>query len=469
MDDASIKWPLLVTYSLFESNVYMLRLTTPKFVSFDVSKFKGVLIMTSASIGGDLFMRKAEFNYVGLREAKIGGKLMIIGSTFKDGLDMTDSIFESKLDMRRSTFKGRLDMSSASVGGDLFMRNAEFRGSVYLRERAKIGGALDMSRSTFKAKLDMSSASIGGDLFMRNANFDKPAKLAFLSVGSSLDVRDATMTGLDLTGSRIERYLLLGRFRDSKIEWKDYKDKNGDSHNPKLTLRDASVGVLQDTIGAWPSKLKKSSDGILLCTEVGSLKCIQNIQDIWLDTLELDGFTYKGFGASEKETSYQRGSSWFIEWLGKDTTYSPQPYRHLAGVLRTAGFDNMANDILFASRERERGELKMSQFKWWRLSTLWIIYGYSYDWRNLLTLIWAMILVGIGTAVLRIANEVGADDKKLGFWSSLDMLLPIIQLREQHYTDVDLQTRAKYYFYVHKIMGYVLTFFMLTGLSGLTE
>ena len=51
---------------------------------------------------------------------------------------------------------------------------------------------------------------------------------------------------------------------------------------------------------------------------------------------------------------------------------------------------------------------------------------------------------------------------------SFDMLLPIIRLRESHY-QVDLTTWARYYFYFHKIMGYVLASFLLAGLAGLTK
>jgi hypothetical protein len=48
------------------------------------------------------------------------------------------------------------------------------------------------------------------------------------------------------------------------------------------------------------------------------------------------------------------------------------------------------------------------------------------------------------------------------------MLLPIIQLRKEH-SDIDLDGAAQYYFYFHKIMGYVLASFLIAGLSGLTK
>jgi hypothetical protein len=48
------------------------------------------------------------------------------------------------------------------------------------------------------------------------------------------------------------------------------------------------------------------------------------------------------------------------------------------------------------------------------------------------------------------------------------MLLPIIQLRKMHY-DIDLSGWARYYFYFHKIMGYVLGSFLIVGVSGLVK
>ena len=51
---------------------------------------------------------------------------------------------------------------------------------------------------------------------------------------------------------------------------------------------------------------------------------------------------------------------------------------------------------------------------------------------------------------------------------SLDTLLPIFQLRKEHY-DIDLEGFARYWFYGHKLMGYVLASFLIAGLAGLTK
>ncbi len=55
------------------------------------------------------------------------------------------------------------------------------------------------------------------------------------------------------------------------------------------------------------------------------------------------------------------------------------------------------------------------------------------------------------------------------FWYSFDMLLPIIRLREKHYQIEITHDCTRRYFYIHKILGYVLGLFMIAGLTGLTH
>jgi hypothetical protein len=48
------------------------------------------------------------------------------------------------------------------------------------------------------------------------------------------------------------------------------------------------------------------------------------------------------------------------------------------------------------------------------------------------------------------------------------MLLPIVRLRDSHYS-IDLKGWAQYYFYVHKVMGYVLASVLIAAVAGLTK
>ena len=129
----------------------------------------------------------------------------------------------------------------------------------------------------------------------------------------------------------------------------------------------------------------------------------------------------------------------------------------------------MADDILYANRDKQRGLPETSWVRWLLLSGLKCTIGYGYGLRYFRALIWVMVFVIIGTSLLRLKSKEDQDGKKLGFWYSLDMLLPVIKLRETHYK-LDLQNQlVRRYFYVHKIIGYILIFFVLAGLTGLTE
>ena len=87
-------------------------------------------------------------------------------------------------------------------------------------------------------------------------------------------------------------------------------------------------------------------------------------QTVW--TGELEGFAYIRFGGFEEQGGqegdppYARGSDRFIRWLEADKSFSPQPYWQLARVLEDAGHENMAGDLRYEGRERERSELGLT-------------------------------------------------------------------------------------------------------------
>lgn len=81
---------------------------------------------------------------------------------------------------------------------------------------------------------------------------------------------------------------------------------------------------------------------------------------------------------------------------------------------------------------------------------------------------WIGGFVVSGVTVLRLSAEGQRNRMPYGIAFSLDHLLPIVKLREYHY-EVKLKGKARYYFYVHKMVGYVLASFLIAGLSGLTQ
>ena len=177
-------------------------------------------------------------------------------------------------------------------------------------------------------------------------------------------------------------------------------------------------------------------------------------------------------GADADTDVTKRGSNWFIDWLAKDQPFTRQPYHQCASVLREMGHPEMANDVLYAGRERERSEA-------WRsgnnprgigLTLLKWLIGYGYGLRYFRSLWWVASFVLLGTLVLFVTGQtdkVGGSLLAAALYS-FDLLLPIIELYHPNYETV-LVGFAKYYFAIHKLMGYVLASFLIAGLTGLTK
>ena len=251
-------------------------------LSMNGSTFACKLTIASATVGSSLFMQGAQFKEVDLRSSKVGDQLSMVDSRFADKFNMNSATIGSSLFMRETQFKevdlrglkvgeqlsmngskfeGKLTIASATIGSSLFMRETQFK-EVDLRS-SKVGAQLDMDGSKFEGKLHMNAASIGISLFMRNVTFEKPVDFLFLHVGSNFDARGATLSGLDLSGARIEGELRLGLGkRAKKTEWKGF--------SPKFTLRNASVGALQDTEDSWPDNLEREFEVLYISVSADS-------------------------------------------------------------------------------------------------------------------------------------------------------------------------------------------------------
>jgi uncharacterized protein YjbI with pentapeptide repeats len=432
------------------------------------AKVTGGLNINSSSIGGPLLMSKgAEFTEVDLRGARIEGSLNLVGAKVTGPLAMDGVRIAAALLMEGAEFtqvilrgariNGHLSLIGAKVTRTLDMNAVNIHGALLMRERAefaevdlrgaRIEGQLSLIDAKVPGRLDTDSVSIGGSLLMREGQFLQPINLVFGTVGGSLDLRGATLAGLYLAGARIESLHLASGSR--RPTW---------ATGARLVLGNARVGAVQDEPDAWP-------------------------QD-----LELDGFTYARFGGLGSDAGRgigSRSSEWFQKWLERHAPYTPQPYQHCARVLREMGHPEMANDVAYAGRERERGEFwRRSKWRWFGLWLLKWTIGYGYGLRYFRSLWWALFFVVVGTLVLlgcgapraiavpitwataggmKIFSYLAA----LAFYS-FDLLLPIIQLYEPHY-QVLLDGVAKYYFAFHKLMGYVLASFLIAGLAGLTK
>ncbi|NIW99099.1 MAG: hypothetical protein GWN13_12805, partial [Phycisphaerae bacterium] len=219
---------------------------------------------------------------------------------------------------------------------------------------ARIGGQLGMDGSTFDGLLTMDGTEIGENLFARFTRFstDQELILYFSRIGSSLDLCGATIGAIDLTGATITGELRLGSAQTQQpTNWGEAS---------RMVLRNTTVGAIQDA---------------------------DVMTDSWPEYLELEGFTYHrlgGFGAMGAADIAKRNREWFIQWLERDRTFSPQPYEQLAIMLSRSGYPAKANAIRYAARKRsrrtalERNDGKPREWlRWIGLTLLQLTIGYG--------------------------------------------------------------------------------------------
>jgi hypothetical protein len=445
------------------------------------SKVTGDLGMLRLRVGGDLVGVNVQFNNASLAMGVVDGTLLLTGATANGDLNMLglrvgrdlilNSISEKSLvasipesvrssadamglkadgdpntllkakftnvDLRGAsvqgglallgaTLSGKLSMDGVQVGTDLTMADAEYQG-VDL-ERARIAGVFNMRSSKVGGQLNCYASEIGSRFELSGAEFAGPISCSFAKIGE-LDLAGATFQDkVDLTGTQIKSELRIGAAGKGRTQWADQST---------LYLRNATADAIQDLPDAWPSQI------------------------------DFSGFAYRNLGgrnATQQAPMADRPVSWYVSWLRKQDPYAPAPYEQLATVLRSEGRPGAADEILYAGKERERAQAAFLHRAWLTTIDVLIGYGYHLEW----ALVWVAAFILTGIAVLRFSGQGPRNQMPFGIAYSFDMLLPIIRLRERHY-QIDLESWPRYYFYVHKVMGYVLASFLIAGLAGLTK
>jgi hypothetical protein len=140
-----------------------------------------------------------------------------------------------------------------------------------------------------------------------------------------------------------------------------------------LDLIDASVGALVDDEKSWPSK----------------------------GNLFLDGFVYGHLSGKSPRDAKTR-----LKWLERQDPFRPQPYRQLAKVLREAGDDSGARNVLFGMERRRR---QVEDRSWYARAWGWLLkwtigYGFHPGWA-----IWGLLLLtALGWGLFRHGYFSGA-------------------------------------------------------------
>jgi hypothetical protein len=480
---AQITKDLLMSGAKFSDAINLIRSHIGGVLNLSGSTVAGMLNMSEIRVDHSLFMRdNAQFNEVNLINANIGGDLDLISSTVAGMLTMNTIDVHQHLFMQgkahfteinlvsahigglivinTSTVTGVLDMHRIRVDQDLLMREkAQFK-KIDLTEAAHIGGQLDLRSSTVTDMLTMNGIRVDRNLLMHDKAQFKDIDLTAAHIGGQLNLSSSTVTG-KLEGQYIdvEQTMYFGNdatfadeinFTSAKLG-QDFDLSHG-AFNKNVNLAGAQIGgVLGLELANWRGNATLD----LTDAAVGEI----NLSYDWPDKVDLNGLTYRNL-SNLGNFSREKAEIWFAK-----QPYTPQPYQQLANVLQANGRIIDATAMRYAGKEREREATPRGLYWFWLALLDWSIgFGYYLQY----ALYWAVGFVLLGWLVLYVGGQRTKHGITLGLAYSFDMLVPVVQLRKKHY-DIDLDPWPKRYFYAHRIVGVILTSFIVAGISGLTK
>lgn len=497
------------------------------------AEFASIVDLQGAKIEGSLEMQNSAFKSdLNMDLLKVGLYLLMCnGATFQKvslpGANIVGDVIMGICDKeddspengpkKGSTFNGELKMDSIKVGQDLLMGDGANFAKVNLRGANIVGdvkmGICDQednspengpkNGSTFNDEVDITSAQIGHNLAISDSTFHN---------------------SLNLTGTRV-----VGEFKlNSRTRWNEesylgLRNTEVDSLADHRKAWPENPDIVGFTYNHLVPAQGRDNCNLVYKSRMTIHKFYQ--QHAWLPW----GLIHEDDNSSLEDDNSSlacRDLEWLrTKWLPGGDGFSPQPYEQLAEVLKRTGFKDKANYILFEKKQQERYHAKPESFvwlagwvgllcvsaglSWWYLkvgrswfrpgsreSRLWLaglllaagvslwfleawgswfeltaqrhLIGYGYD---LFRCLWAIgVFLWFGWAFAW-RDPQGKQNGRL--WCliySVDMLLPIIQLDKRNYDiPLDLGRGAKYYFYMHKIVGYILASFIIAGISGLTK
>lgn len=226
-------------------------------------------------------------------------KINLSNATLAHPLQLEDSRFDKDMYLNRLKTPCVISLKGSKFNGKLNMSGLEVRDLLMNKSRfvevnllnAKIGSTLEMDNSRFRDKLIMQRLEVENNLYMRHGAEFEDVVLSRAKIKGNLELSGSTFRSFDLTGTSIGK---------------------------EFRLSSRNEGTRTD---AGPAKWREGSKLILLNTKVGVLQDSRN--------------------------------SWLKEWLNKQEDYYPQPYEHLAQILRQDGRKEAAREILFAGKSRE--------------------------------------------------------------------------------------------------------------------
>jgi hypothetical protein len=449
--------------------------------------FTEPLMLRDLQIDPPVFLLDCEFNgAVDLRRSQFLHSVSLVGSVLADGIYARAAQVRGSLLLGGSEAAGpaltspppavaikSISVRGAQIGGDLGIVDAILSRDIDL-VRVRTGGSVNMFRLQAREIL-LAAAEVQGQLIivdsvlrpdvevvaeqralyaLLNLNFVRAAQDVFLN-------RSQVLGPTELQGAKIAGDLLLlgtslGRMDARGAEIKGALKAGYNVRPTGFTGQNTqwATGAVLDLGGAT----------------LGSI-ATQLSLDYWPSQIVLRDFKTSAFDFTLPAPAGQRTETraeWFTKWLNLQPHFAPQPYAHVRTLLADIGDYATAAAVGRSGRDRELVEAfrtgNIIYGSYLVASKVLIGYGY-WMW---LPIVWTVGFVLAGALIFRRSPESKEYAMPYGLSYSFDMFLPLVQLDRRH-AEVDLKSGIRYYFYVHRIAGWVIGTFILAALAGFTK
>lgn len=427
---------------------------------FSFGAFQSSLLLRGTAIAGVL----------DLYSAQLGGDLLIDGESRIRAIAAESASIERSVELRGAQIWDYADFWGAAIGRDFILTGAwqddtltgwTVIGAGATKEAlmavdatspavlslgsARIDRRIDITNAQIRGRLDLDAVRVAEDLWLRGCSVVAgPIKLVFARIGQNVDFSSTMLRDVDMTGGRVGGELRLGApaGRLTAPVWKS---------DARLSLRNVELSSWTDATGNDAARDPN-------CPPVRAAA------DPWPRQIDVIGFSYQNVGGyAGGSPVLQHDVDWFCRWLERQVPYSFEPYQHAAAYLRGVGLEDAADDVLYCGKV-----LQIENTSSWagkfvlQVQRAFVGFGYRVE----RSMIWALLFIILGQQIFSRSREAKAHNMPFGLAYSIEMFIPALSLRSIH-GSIDLAGWQRYYFYLHKFMGWVLGSFVVATFLGL--
>ncbi|MFF4688399.1 oxidoreductase [Streptomyces sp. NPDC001307] len=344
---------------------------------------------------------------------------------------------EGDLHLPRCRFQNGARLTDAHIGTDLMLNEAvayrDRSGRSISADGMTVGQDLQAEMLQSHGELRLRGAKVGVSLSLRGATLDNPYSRYALNAPQLTVERTLYLTPAGVgspllsgttpaRGTRIQRFECRGGIRLDDGRFGDAVDFERSrftlTDDQELSLRRVHASELR-FLGDGPQGGKVVLSGARIVSLVDRAASWPGPGN-----LHMGGFVY--------ENLVPRGPfplAGRLDWVAAATAeYAPEPYERLAAVLRAAGEDEDAREVLLAKQRRRRETLPLAGKFWGYVQDWTVAYGY----RPGRAAVWMAVLWAAGTLAFAHADHPPMNHDAHPYWSpalfTLDLLLPVIDL-----------------------------------------